>query len=362
MPAKSSAPAINHLQKIVPRRPTKIASKHCNAINGLLILCWMRNQAVAIVSAAKHNHGRRAIAAPAESVSNMFRIQQISKRRHILAAGVAALAAVLVLGASPADASSRGFGNGGKSFNRGGFNNRVAVGPRAVYRSGSVNARSGRGWDGRHGKSWASWNGNNWNGNHGNGNNWNGNHWNGNGWNGGFGGKGFKHGLAGPKFVSGRNTYSYFGPYGGGFGANGFRGYGRYGYSGYGLGRYGYGGLGYAGFQPYSYSYGGLNPYYGYPYGRFDTFGGVPINGVSRYGGYFAPNGVNYSGGAKIISVGAAVSSAAPQGVGDDQTAQAQETCQTGEYCIVRLGTGYNAPKIITLNTRDNQLAPEPVN
>ena len=272
----------------------------------------------------------------------MFRNQKISKRRQFLSAGIAALAAVLVAGTFPADAANRGFG-GSKSVRSSGFGG-FAVGPRAVYRSGTVSTRLNNGFR-RHGRTNAGWNGNNWNGNR------------------GFGGKRFGRGITGPRSVSGRQTFSYLRPYGyGGVAPYGYRGFGSYGYGyrGFGIGRVGINPLGYA--QPYSYSYGGFNPHYGYPYGRYNTFNGVPVPGFWGYGGNFATFGgaAPYGGGAQIISVG--VGASAAQAGGDSQSLQDQEACKAGEYCVIRLGSGYTAPKIITLNKGDNNLAPQPVN
>jgi hypothetical protein len=275
----------------------------------------------------------------------MFRNQKISRRRHILTAGIAALAAVLVVGTFPADAANRGFG-GSKSVRSSGFGG-FAVGPRAVYRSGSVNTRFNKGFRG-HGRLNAGWKGNYRYGNR------------------GFGGRGGKwagRGIAGPRSVSGRQTYSYLRPYGyGGISSYGYRGFGPYGYGyrGYGIGRVGINPLGYA--QPYSYSYGGFNRHYGYPYGRFNTFRGVPVPGIWSYGANFAPFGgaAAYGGGAQIIAVGAGGSAA--QTGGEGQGMQDEEICKAGEFCVVRLGSGYSAPKIITLNKGNNNLTPEPVN
>jgi hypothetical protein len=67
-----------------------------------------------------------------------------------------------------------------------------------------------------------------------------------------------------------------------------------------------------------------------------------------------------HGGGALVISVTSGYASQGSEvNVLSSNRTHLQEECKPGEYCVVRLGPEYDAPKIITLNETDTALSPE---
>lgn len=161
----------------------------------------------------------------------------------------------------------------------------------------------------------------------------------------GFSNRGFRPGRVGNRAFSQRRLL----PGGSRIGQYRYLPYGFHGPRRFGLGG-GYRGWPGSRFSPsiyrVGYPYGPLVGGNGWQRGQYGGWPAIRGNGWQRgfYDGYGYGGGY---GGALVIS-NISSGEAGP----DDNSGQAyaEESCEPGKYCVIRLGGGYNAPKIITLD------------